>query len=37
VALEAGEQEPFLELARKTVARVREVEGETGPRIEIGE
>ena len=37
VALEAGEQEPFLELARNTVARVREVEGETGPRIEIGE
>ena len=37
VALVPGEQEPFLELARNTVARVQEVERETGPEIEIGE
>jgi ATP-binding protein involved in chromosome partitioning len=37
VALEAGKQELFLALARSTVERVREVEGETGPKIEIGE
>jgi len=37
VALEAGEKEPFLALARNTVARVQEVERETGPKIEIGE
>ena len=37
VALEAGEQEPFLALARNTVTRVEEVQGETGPKIEIGE
>ena len=35
VALEAGE--PFLALARNTVTRVEEVQGETGPKIEIGE
>jgi ATP-binding protein involved in chromosome partitioning len=37
VALETGEQEPFLALARNTVARVQEVQRETGPKIEIGE
>jgi len=37
VALEAGDQEPFLALARDTAARVQEVQRETGPKIEIGE
>ena len=37
VALVAGEQEPFLALARSTVERVQEVERETGPEIEISE
>jgi ATP-binding protein involved in chromosome partitioning len=37
VALETGKQELFLALARSTVERVREVERETGPKIEIGE
>ncbi|MGO9232378.1 MAG: Mrp/NBP35 family ATP-binding protein [Bryobacteraceae bacterium] len=37
VALEPGEQEPFLALARNTVARVQEVATETGPEIEIEE
>jgi ATP-binding protein involved in chromosome partitioning len=37
VALEAGGREPFLALARDTVARVQEVAGEAGPEIEIGE
>ena len=37
VALEANQQAPFLALARDTVARVQEVERETGPQIEIGE
>jgi len=37
VALEPGEQEPFLALARNTVARVQEVASETGPEIEIEE
>jgi len=37
VALEKGEQEPFLTLARNTVARVQEVERETGPKIDISD
>jgi ATP-binding protein involved in chromosome partitioning len=37
VALDKGEQESFLELARNAVARVQEVECEAGPKIEIGE
>jgi ATP-binding protein involved in chromosome partitioning len=37
VALEAGEQEIFLALARDTVARILEVEVDAGPEIEIGE
>jgi len=32
-----GEGEPFLDLARKTVARVEEVAKETGPKIEISD
>jgi ATP-binding protein involved in chromosome partitioning len=36
-ALEAGEQEIFLALARDTVARILEVEVDAGPEIEIGE
>jgi hypothetical protein len=37
IVLRKGEGEPFLELARDTVVRVREAAKETGPDIEIGE
>jgi hypothetical protein len=37
IVLRKGEGEPFLELARNTVARTEEVATETGPDIEIGE
>jgi hypothetical protein len=37
VALHKDDQAPFLALARNTVARVQEVERETGPKIEISD
>ncbi|MGA2773636.1 MAG: Mrp/NBP35 family ATP-binding protein [Bryobacteraceae bacterium] len=37
IVLRKGEGEPFLELARNTVARAGEAAKETGPDIEIGE
>ncbi len=37
IALRKGEGEPFLELARATVARTDEAAKEEGPKIEIGE
>jgi len=35
IVLRAGEGEPFLELARNTVVRAREVSAQEGPKIEI--
>jgi ATP-binding protein involved in chromosome partitioning len=37
IVLRKGEGEPFLELARNTVARAAEAAGEVGPKIEISE
>jgi len=37
VALRPGENAPFLELARQTVARTEEVEKQEGPKIEISD
>jgi ATP-binding protein involved in chromosome partitioning len=37
IVLRPGEGEPFLELARNTVARTDEVSQETGPKIEISD
>ena len=37
IVLWKGEGEPFLELARNTVARAVEAAGAEGPKIEIGE